>query len=141
MQLYGGRQLATACFGHSVSHLQVVHSLRETFEYNMQKQTKEPKKTIIFFCFLGSFVFLFLSLLLQIVLKLLSQAMYNLMVANTMAETCSCQLPSTIQLIIIIQLCLTTLSTLCILLNMISLVYLLYLKSHETPFQPKVCYC
>ena len=28
----------------------------------------------------------------------LSQAMYNLMMATTMAETCSCQLPSTIQL-------------------------------------------
>jgi len=35
-------------------------------------------------------VFWFLGLLLHIALKCLSHALYNLMMATTMAETCSC---------------------------------------------------
>ena len=144
MQLYGGRQLTTTCFGHSGDHHQVVHSLREklsTICKNKPKKpkTKNPQKTknknqkqktenydvdILVFCFLFLFlvfwlwffgffgfcfwffvcffVFCFLFLFFWFVVAYctqhLSQAMFNLMMATTMAETCSCQLPSTIQL-------------------------------------------
>ena len=57
----------------------------------------------------------FFGFLLHVVLKLLSQAMYNLMMATTMAETCSCQLPSTIQLhnnnIVVFDYCIHSLYT------------------------------
>ena len=57
---------------------------------------------VLGFCFLGGF-FLFIVYFLfwgvvAYCTQLLSQAMHNLMMATTMAETCSCQLPSTIQL-------------------------------------------
>ena len=53
------------------------------------------------FCFLVfvlvQFQFFVILIVVAYCTQLLSQAMYNLMMA-TMAETCSCQLPSTIQL-------------------------------------------
>ena len=45
-----------------------------------------------------SFCFWFFWSVIAYCTQLLSQAMYNLMMATTMAETCSCYLPSTIQL-------------------------------------------
>jgi len=54
----------------------------------MQQQTEQQKTktktydSLLFFVFFG--------LLLHIALKRLSEAMYNLMMATTMAETCSC---------------------------------------------------
>ena len=49
------------------------------------------------------FVFWFFWFVVAYCTQLLSQVMYNLMMATTMAKTCSCQLPSTI-IIIGIQL-------------------------------------
>ena len=105
MQLYGGRQLATTCFGHSGGHHQVVHSLREKLSTicknkpKKQKKNKKPKTKQKSFLF-GFFVFGYLVFLFVVAYftQLLSQAMYSLMMATTMAETCSCQLPSTVQL-------------------------------------------
>ena len=83
--------------------------LEREVEYNMQKQTKKPKTDyLILYTYIYCqdardldiivFCFWFFGFVVAYCTQLLSQAMYNLMMATTMAETCSCQLPSTIQL-------------------------------------------
>ena len=52
--------------------------------------------SFLFFVFVFGFL-VFFWFVVAYCTQLLSQAMYNLMIATTMAETCSCQLPSTIQ--------------------------------------------
>ena len=66
---------------------------KKTKKKQKQKTLKNQKqKPILFlvFWFLGFFIFWFFLLVVAYCTQLLSQAIYNLKMATTMAETCSC---------------------------------------------------